>query len=581
MGSSEQHSTTYAAAVAEGSGEQALLPFAQKIIELTQEEHIELKSQASYWKALHSRQKIEIKALRQELEQSHAKIKDLTQRLYGKKSEKGTTKQESIPTESPNDSKPKPKPRGQQKGSKGHGRTDRPDLPVVEEFRDVLPEDQQCSCCGKPYTPLTQTEDSKIIEVHVKAHVRLIKRRMYAQACECSDAKGIITAPPAPRLIPKSSIGVSVWTEVLINKFLFSRATYNLHTEYVLRGLPIAPGTLTDGLKKIAPLFQPLMEQLTVKQLTEDLFNADETGWKVFEAIEGKVGYRWYLWVFQSESVVHYIVSPSRSGDTPIDYFFDLDKRLEKVIVVCDRYSGYKRLANENPVIVLAFCWAHVRRDFLDAARSWPDLEAWMFSWVERIGTLYHLNAQRIEQWDNVVATIEKQSPVFTERHQALESAINQMSEQCDNELKKETLHSAQRKVLESLKTHWQGLIIFVQSPQVPMDNNRAERRMRNPVTGRKNYYGSGRQWSAELAAMMFSLFQTILHWKLNPHHWLYSYLTACAENNRQPPSDLTPFIPWMMSDERKQELTKPISGAADNDPHYQQDDDITLSQPP
>ena len=53
-----------------------------------------------------------------------------------------------------------------------------------------------------------------------------------------------------------------------------------------------------------APL-RPLIAQLVEKQLTEDLFHNDETGWKVFEAIEGKVGYRWYLWVTQSSSVVY------------------------------------------------------------------------------------------------------------------------------------------------------------------------------------------------------------------------------------------------------------------------------------
>ena len=70
----------------------------------------------------------------------------------------------------------------------------------------------------------------------------------------------------------------------------------------------------------------------------------------------------------------------------------------------------------------------------------------------------------------------------------------------------------------------------------------------------------TGRQWSADLAAMMFSLFQTMLLWKLNPHHWLYDYLNACAENGGQPPVDLSPFIPWQMSEVRKQQLTKPIS---------------------
>ena len=43
------------------------------------------------------------------------------------------------------------------------------------------------------------------------------------------------------------------------------------------------------------------------------------------------------------------------------------------------------------------------------------------------------------------------------------------------------------------------------------MDNNAAERILRNPVVGRKNYYGSGSVWSAYLAAMMFSVLQTVL----------------------------------------------------------------------
>ena len=314
-------------------------PFSQNIVQLTQEEHIELKWQGNYWKHQYGHLKKQNEELKQELALAHAKNRDLKQRLYGKKSEKGTTKRDTPPCDRGASSRP----RGQQKGSQGHGRTSRPDLPVVEEARDVAPEDKVCGICGKAYDLLAQTEDSKIIEVKVKAHVRHIKRKMYSQCCECEAVPGLITAPPAPRLIPKSSIGVSVWTEVLLNKFLFSRATYNFCTDYAFRGLPIAPGTLTGGLKRIAPLFKPLIAQLVEKQLTEKLFHNDETGWKVFEAIEGKVGYRWWLWVTQSPSVVYYIMAPSRSGDIPIDYFTGLDKHLKQVIVVCDRYSGYKR----------------------------------------------------------------------------------------------------------------------------------------------------------------------------------------------------------------------------------------------
>ena len=550
-------------------------PFSQTIVQLTQAEHIELKWQGNYWKSQHAQLKKQHEGLKQELELAHAKIRDLEQRLYGKKSEKGTTKGDQPPTE---DSPTGARPRGQRKGGQGHGRTPRPDLPVVEEERDVAPQDRKCEICGKAYDRLSQTEDSRIIEVHVKAHVRLIKRKMYARACECDGVVGLITAPPAPRLIAKSPVGISIWTEVLLSKFLFSRATYNLCTDYAYRGLPLAPGTLTGGLKRIAPLFKPLITELVEKQLSEELFHNDETGWKVFEAMEGKVGYRWYLWVTQSPSVVYYTMAPSRSGDIPIEYFSALDKRLEQVIVVCDRYSGYKRLARENAVILLAFCWAHVRRDFLDAARSWPELQSWMLSWVETIGELYALNAQRLEQWD-AAQTLADQTPAFMQRHRALEQAIEQMRARCDQALEQQTLHVAQRDVLNSLNNHWLGLTVFVKFPQVPMDNNTAERRMRNPGMGRKNYYGSARQWSAELAAMMFSLFQTNLLWKLNPHHWLTSYLTACAENGGQPPADLSPFIPWRMSEQRKQQLAKPMPMTATDPPPQQSP--LIASQPP
>ncbi len=553
------------------TGESVCSPFSQNIVQLTQAEHIELKWSGNYWKAQHEHAKKHNEQLKQELDLAHAKIRDLKQRLYGKKNEKATTKKDT-PAD---DQAASSRSRGQQKGNKGHGRTPRPDLSVVEEVRDVAPEDEKCGICGKAHDRLKQTEDSEIIEVQVKAHVRLIRRTMYAKTCDCEGVPGIITAPPAPRVIPKSAVGISVWTEVLLNKYLFSRATYNLCTDYAYRGLPIAPGTLTGGLKRIAPLFKPLIEQLVDKQLTEELFHNDETGWKVFEAMEGKVGYRWWLWVTQSPSVVYYILAPSRSGDIPIEYFSGLDKRLDQVIVVCDRYSGYKRLARENAVILLAFCWAHVRRDFLDAAKSWPDLQSWMFSWVESIGELYHLNTLRLEHWDETRA-LEDQTPPFMQSHQALEQAMEQMAQRCDRELETESLHSAQRHVLNSLKTHWLGLSVFVCNPQVPMDNNTAERRMRNPGTGRKNYYGSGSQWSAGLAAMMFSLFQTLLLWKLNPHHWLYRYLSACAENGGQAPADISAFIPWQMSEERKQLLAKPMPSVSPTIPAPS-----TVAQPP
>ena len=49
-----------------------------------------------------------------------------------------------------------------------------------------------------------------------------------------------------------------------------------------------------------------------------------------------------------------------------------------------------------------------------------------------------------------------------------------------------------------------------IEHPEVAIDNNPAERALRGPVVGRKNYYGSGALWSGTLAAALFSLFGTL-----------------------------------------------------------------------
>src|SRR5256886_17247279 len=111
------------------------------------------------------------------------------------------------------------------------------------------------------------------------------------------------------------------------------------------------------------------------------------------------------------------------------------------------------------------------------------------------------------------------------------------MQARCEAHLQEPDLHVAKQTVLSSLHNHWDGLTVFAGCPEVAMDNNTAERSLRTPVVGRKNYYGSGRVWSAYLAAMMFSVLQTILLWGLNPPHWLSPSLERRADNGGPNPT--------------------------------------------
>jgi transposase len=134
------------------------------------------------------------------------------------------------------------------------------------------------------------------------------------------------------------------------------------------------------------------------------------------------------------------------------------------------------------------------------------------------------------------------------------------MAAQRDGELNNDQLREPCRKALVSLKEHWSGLTLFVDDPRIPMDNNYGERLIRNPAVGRKNYYGSGAQWAGRLAVTMFSIFATLVIWKINPKAWLTWYFDACANNAGQVPKEPESFLPWNLSAERLTELRNPHS---------------------
>ena len=545
--------------------------FSMQRVWLTKQEHIQLKWDAAFWKSKHSqsvereqalkreleRSQKEIsereQALKKELEQAQGEIRDLRQRLYGRGSERGVSRnnKEFIGPKSS-------RKRGQQKGAKGHGKTQRPELPTKEIELDFPDGDACCSTCNKPFVPISKTENSDFIEIEVKAYTRRIKRKCYRPGCQCENLPGIITAPMPPRLFPRNTLHTSVWADVLLDKYLYARPTYRLLQHYDTLGLPVSQGTITDGLKRLEPMFEPLVEAMHAKQMTESLFWGDETRWMVFETVEGKKGYRWYLWIMISESVIFYRVATGRGADVPKDHFGSLDETIETAILICDRYSAYKKMAKEMPIFILAFCWAHVRRDYIDAARRFPEQQGWMFDWVEKIRELYQINKDRLVVWDKE-KPLQQQSKLFSEQQKKLVKALSLMEQQRDEYLRNEELPAPQKAVLSSLKNHWPGLIVFVDHPQVSMDNNVSERGVRKGVNGRKNYYGSGSQWSADLMAGMLTLLQTILHWGINPRHWMTLFLSACAENNSNTPSDLSPFLPWEMDEKRKELLSRPI----------------------
>ena len=527
-------------------------PFALEFVTITKQLHIELRMAAQKWQVLHRKavnrcDQQEVRhdrivralkaqalksnaALQTELDSARAQVRDLQKRLFSTKTE------QSIPSESRSKAATCRK-RGQQRGSVGHGRTIEAQL--SERHEDIVLEKAQCPECGLAFKEFAGTEDAQVLEIEVKAYRRVIHRHRYMPTCECGCVSGIVTAPSPARLIERGKFGISVWTSVLLDKFAYGRPSQRLLQDLADHGLNMAPGTLAGGLQAIAPLFKPLDSAFQSKLRSEPYWHADETRWAVFVDVVGKAGHRWYLWVFQSCSVVHYVVDKSRAAEVIMTELAGVDEG----IISCDRYSGYKRFARLNPGVRLAFCWAHQRRDFLELANSYPQSQDWALQWVERIGHLYHLNGLRLKALTD--------SPERVNSQLALEQAVQQMATDCAFGVANHETFPPAAKVLQSMTAHWTGLTVFVACPWVDIDNNQAERSIRAPVVGRKNFNGSGSEGSAELAATMYSIFATMKLWGLNLRTWLTAYLQACADNGNEPPVDLDAFLPWQMDTRR------------------------------
>src|SRR5947209_721860 len=107
-------------------------PFSQQTVALTKQAYIELKWKANYWQAQYERLVERETALKADVEALQATIRDLTQRLYGAKSEQAAGPDGAGASQATSARK-----RGQQPGSPGHGRSDRSALPVVAEVHDV------------------------------------------------------------------------------------------------------------------------------------------------------------------------------------------------------------------------------------------------------------------------------------------------------------------------------------------------------------------------------------------------------------------------------------------------------------
>jgi len=467
-----------------------------------------------------------IELLEKKVEHQENRINALLKQLHGKKSE--VAKPDVLPE--PLQEK---RSRGRQKGAKGHGRKKRETLVEVEVIHDFEPGEQTCEACGVEYGHLGE-QRSEEIDVEYRLVKLIHKRKKIVRTCKCKGSPAVKTAKGPAKLAAGGMFTTRFWSYFLFEKFQLQRPTHRVRQLWSVHGLDVSQGTITNGLKRLhnRNVFKPLAEAIRARIRDGTRQQSDETGWKVFQEIEGKEGYQHWLWVTLGSDATAFRVEPTRSKDSALKMIGK-----QPIILTSDRLSSYHNLGDN---VVNSWCWAHIRREFLALANQQKN-EKLGKRWVAMIDELYHLNNSRLKV----------SGKAFKELDEALKVAVGEFERRLKRNVVRKELDDEVRSLFKNIAKDWDGLTVFVDCLEIPMDNNASERALRNSVVGRKNYYGSGSKWSADLTADLFTILATLKMHEVNQLKWLEDYLQAVAANGGKAPDDYKRFLPWNNANDR------------------------------
>jgi transposase len=201
-----------------------------------------------------------------------------------------------------------------------------------------------------------------------------------------------------------------------------------------------------------------------------------------------------------------------------------------------DAFSGYDGLYLPDPVggqvaIIEVACNAHARRKFYDARPS-DDFRAHVA--LAYYSQLYALErgakANHFDDAQRLRMRQELAVPILNKFHIWLaEQRLEVMPKSLMNE------------ALGYALNHWTALCRYTEAGFLEIDNNVAEREMKQIATGRKNWYFVGSANGGRTAAVLYSFTSTCNRLEIDPWAYLQDILTRLPE---LPPDKLSDLLP-------------------------------------
>jgi transposase len=383
-----------------------------------------------------------------------------------------------------------------------------PHLPIVEvEVKSDHP--PQCNC-GNSMQDSGMRETTERLDVQPKRYY-ITREKCVTYTCKACHT-GIATTPGMPHIIPGSCYGDSFVEDVVLSK-LCDLVPINRYTAIAERqgvsGIPA--NSLHEFHRHLAIYLEPSYKRnlAEIKNFTGALL-ADETRHNMMEGSEKK---NWFLWTFLSDKGVVFLIEDTRAGEVAYEFLKDCSCRA----LVTDAYRGYSkalrivndlRRKSELPAMQHGYCNAHARNNFMaNAVKKTRTARA--------IVRIYSIIFARYRQF------VVLGGKDFDEVRGYIERAFLLIKSIAEKEKANLSTKSELYLALDYFLTYYDGLTLFLSDREIPMHNNRSERALRNPVIGRKVWFGTHSIASAQNQAKIMSLVESCKTLEVNPREFV------------------------------------------------------------
>jgi len=409
-------------------------------------------------------------------------------------------------------------------------------LPLHLPRIDVMiePEDTNCPCCRSPMHVIGEETSERLDVVPAQYRVIVTHRPKYAcRACE----QAVVQAPAPERLIKGGLPTEAMVAHVLVAKYAWHLPLYRQWQMLRAQGIDIKRAILAFWVGYAAAELKPVYLRMRELILGSGKIAMDETVAPVLDPGRGqtKKGYFWAIarddraWSGSDPPAVAYTYAPGRGAVHAL-------KLLDGYhgIVQCDGYAAYKTVAGSScgEAITLAFCWAHLRRQFFDIAKDGHAPVA--SEALERIAKLYMI--EKTIRGQNAAAR-------RTARHERSKPLVHDLKTWFDHQLTRLSGKSLTAEAIRYALHHWDGLTRFLEDGRVELDTNIVERSIRPIVINRKNALFAGHDEGAENWACIASLVETCKLHGVDPQTYFADVLTKLV--NLWPASRLDDLMPW------------------------------------